>query len=174
MRFRIGPRRGYGALLRPAGDCVDGRAFVLAAAPVWATQRGGAKGDGSARRRRGVCGSRGSGKDPSATTGLTHHRRTTGARVGSRNHRISLGNREALKAQGDRNFIIQEKRRRGRPATGHDPMFSLRFPLALMERIDQNANVRGESRSEVMRRFLGDGRARKTEPVKRSRKPKVD
>jgi hypothetical protein len=70
--------------------------------------------------------------------------------------------------------VIQEKRRRGRPATGHDPMFSLRLPLALMERIDQHANVRGESRSEVMRRFLEDGLARESAPVKRPRKAKAD
>jgi hypothetical protein len=71
--------------------------------------------------------------------------------------------------------VIQEKRKRGRPATGHDPMFSLRLPLTLMERIDKHAESRGESRSEVMRRFLEFGLESESPTAKPRRvKPKAD
>ena len=70
--------------------------------------------------------------------------------------------------------VIQEKRKRGRPATGHDPMFSLRLPLTLMERIDKHAESRGESRSEVMRRFLEFGLESESPTAKPRRKRKED
>jgi len=70
--------------------------------------------------------------------------------------------------------VIEEKRKRGRPATGHDPMFSLRLPPALIKRIDKHAESRGKSRSEVMRRFIEEGLARERAAVKRARKSKAD
>jgi negative regulator of replication initiation len=55
--------------------------------------------------------------------------------------------------------VIQEKRGRGRPATGHDPVMTVRLPKELTGRIDAHAKSRGETRSEVMRRFLEAGLA---------------
>ena len=39
-------------------------------------------------------------------------------------------------------------------------MMTVRLPESLTERIDAHAKNRGESRSEVMRKFLEDGLAR--------------
>jgi Arc/MetJ-type ribon-helix-helix transcriptional regulator len=61
----------------------------------------------------------------------------------------------------------------GRPPTGQDPVMTVRLPKPLTERIDQHAKARGESRSEVMRRFLEDGLERESAPVKRPRKPRA-
>jgi Arc/MetJ-type ribon-helix-helix transcriptional regulator len=50
--------------------------------------------------------------------------------------------------------VTPKKRGRGRPATGRDPVMTVRLPDELTARIDEHAERRGESRSEVMRRFL--------------------
>jgi negative regulator of replication initiation len=51
------------------------------------------------------------------------------------------------------------KKKRGRPATGVDPTLTIRLPKELTARIDAHAKSKGESRSEVMRRFLEAGLA---------------
>jgi len=50
--------------------------------------------------------------------------------------------------------VIPKKRGRGRPATGRDPVMTVRLPATLTERIDEHAKSCGESRSETMRRLL--------------------
>jgi len=70
--------------------------------------------------------------------------------------------------------VTQKKRGRGRPATGHDPVMTVRLPAALTERIDKHAESRGESRSDVMRRLLEDGLARESASAAGARKRKAD
>jgi Arc/MetJ-type ribon-helix-helix transcriptional regulator len=53
--------------------------------------------------------------------------------------------------------VTPKKRGRGRPATGRDPVMTVRLPAKLTARIDEHAESKGESRSEVMRRFLERG-----------------
>jgi negative regulator of replication initiation len=55
--------------------------------------------------------------------------------------------------------VTLKKKGRGRPATGVDPTLTIRLPKELTARIDAHAKSRGESRSEVMRRFLERGLA---------------
>src|SRR5258708_34303060 len=55
--------------------------------------------------------------------------------------------------------VTQKKRGRGRPATGHDPTLTIRLPKELTARIDDHAKSKGETRSDVMRRFLEAGLA---------------
>jgi predicted DNA-binding protein len=47
-----------------------------------------------------------------------------------------------------------EKRRPGRPATGHDSTFSVRAPVDLRQRAAAIAKRRGETVSDVVRRAL--------------------
>jgi negative regulator of replication initiation len=56
-------------------------------------------------------------------------------------------------------MVTPKKRGRGRPATGRDPTLTIRLPKELTARLDAHAKSRGESRSEVMRRFLESGLA---------------
>jgi predicted DNA-binding protein len=56
--------------------------------------------------------------------------------------------------------ITEIPKKRGRPATGKDPMFALRLPPELTARIDAFAKAAGEnSRSKAMRRLLEAGLA---------------
>jgi Arc/MetJ-type ribon-helix-helix transcriptional regulator len=64
--------------------------------------------------------------------------------------------------------VIHKRKKIGRPATGHDPVMTVRLPKELTERIDRHAKSRGETRSEVMRRILEAGLAVETE----ARKPR--
>jgi Ribbon-helix-helix protein, copG family len=76
---------------------------------------------------------------------------------------------------GNTNFMAKsisvtpEKRRRGRPATGRDPVMTVRLPATLTARIDAHAKSRDETRSEVMRRFLELGLAGEEPAVKPKR-----
>ena len=51
--------------------------------------------------------------------------------------------------------VIQKKR--GRPATGVDPMLSLRLPAERIEAIDAWAEKEGVSRSEAIRLLIDRG-----------------
>jgi metal-responsive CopG/Arc/MetJ family transcriptional regulator len=62
--------------------------------------------------------------------------------------------------------VTQKKRGRGRPPTGQDPVMTVRLPASLTERIDKHAESRGETRSQVMRRFLEQGLASETDVTK--------
>ncbi|RTL88123.1 MAG: CopG family transcriptional regulator [Hyphomicrobiales bacterium] len=57
--------------------------------------------------------------------------------------------------------VIHKKR--GRPATGHDPVFSLRLPEELVAEIDELARDQGVGRSEAIRALLAAGLGRSTE-----------
>ena len=48
-----------------------------------------------------------------------------------------------------------EPRKRGRPATGKDPLVNARMPQKMIRTIDRWANAKGLSRSEALRRLLG-------------------
>jgi hypothetical protein len=51
---------------------------------------------------------------------------------------------------------VKQKRRGGRPATGHDPVTALRMPPALTARVDEWAKQQPDqpSRSEAIRRMI--------------------
>jgi Ribbon-helix-helix protein, copG family len=51
---------------------------------------------------------------------------------------------------------VKQKRRGGRPATGHDPVTALRMPPALTARVDEWARQQPDqpSRSEAIRRMI--------------------
>ncbi|MGP9819901.1 ribbon-helix-helix domain-containing protein [Salinarimonas sp. NSM] len=49
---------------------------------------------------------------------------------------------------------VHQKRRRGRPATGRDPLVSLRLPKDALARVEAIAAGEGVSRSEVLRRAV--------------------
>jgi Arc/MetJ-type ribon-helix-helix transcriptional regulator len=49
---------------------------------------------------------------------------------------------------------VHPKKRRGRPATGKDPLVSARLPQPLIDEIDQWATSNEASRSEAMRRLV--------------------
>jgi Ribbon-helix-helix protein, copG family len=47
-----------------------------------------------------------------------------------------------------------KKRRRGRPATGRDPMIGLRLPKDEIAKLDKWAKANGYTRSEAIRRLI--------------------
>ena len=47
-----------------------------------------------------------------------------------------------------------KKPKRGRPATGHDDVITVRLPKALIRRLDKAAAAESKSRSEVIRALL--------------------
>jgi hypothetical protein len=51
---------------------------------------------------------------------------------------------------------VKQKRRGGRPATGHDPVTALRMPAALTARVEEWAKQQPDqpSRSEAIRRMI--------------------
>jgi Arc/MetJ-type ribon-helix-helix transcriptional regulator len=71
-----------------------------------------------------------------------------------------------------KSISVTQKRRPGRPATGHDPVMTVRLPKELTERIDRHAKSRDETRSEVMRRILEAGLAAEAGEAKPRRAPK--
>lgn len=50
-----------------------------------------------------------------------------------------------------RNEIPVQPKKRGRPATGRDPLFGVRLPEGLAAQVDAAAKADGTSRSEVIR-----------------------
>ncbi|MPZ31453.1 MAG: ribbon-helix-helix protein, CopG family [Rhodospirillales bacterium] len=52
------------------------------------------------------------------------------------------------------------KRRPGRPATGVDPLVTVRLPAEMIAALDQRAAAEAVSRSEIIRRFCGLGLAK--------------
>ncbi|MGJ3263691.1 MAG: ribbon-helix-helix domain-containing protein [Salinarimonas sp.] len=56
---------------------------------------------------------------------------------------------------------VHQKRRRGRPATGRDPLVSLRLPKDALSQVEEIAEGEGVSRSEVMRRAVLEWLARR-------------
>lgn len=49
------------------------------------------------------------------------------------------------------NEKVTPKRRPGRPATGKDPLVTVRLPKMMIEALDRAAAVTGSSRSELIR-----------------------
>jgi Arc/MetJ-type ribon-helix-helix transcriptional regulator len=47
-----------------------------------------------------------------------------------------------------------KKPKRGRPATGHDQVITVRLPKALIRKLDKTAKAESKSRSEVIRALL--------------------
>jgi hypothetical protein len=58
--------------------------------------------------------------------------------------------------------IKAKPKRRGRPATGKDPMVGFRFPLQMIEAIDEHAVELGVSRSEAARQLIEAGLKRRS------------
>lgn len=52
---------------------------------------------------------------------------------------------------------ISVKPKRGRPATGRDPLVGVRFPHDVIKAIDAWAKAEGLSRSEAIRRLVETG-----------------
>jgi hypothetical protein len=53
--------------------------------------------------------------------------------------------------------IPVEPKKRGRPATGRDPLVGFRAPPSLVVKLDAYAGREGLKRSEAIRRFVEDG-----------------
>jgi Ribbon-helix-helix protein, copG family len=49
---------------------------------------------------------------------------------------------------------VNPKKRRGRPATGKDPLVSARLPQPLIDQLDAWASKNGATRSEAIRRLV--------------------
>jgi predicted GNAT superfamily acetyltransferase len=47
-----------------------------------------------------------------------------------------------------------EKRPRGRPATGQDPVLAFRIPAEIKHRVEEEAAERGETPTETLRRIV--------------------
>jgi hypothetical protein len=52
-------------------------------------------------------------------------------------------------------------KKRGRPATGKDPLVAVRLPKAMIAALDARSKVDGVTRSETMRRLLEGGLKRR-------------
>ena len=52
---------------------------------------------------------------------------------------------------------MRKKRRRGRPATGHDPVAGVRIPAKVLKKIDRLAEVLSMERSAAVRRLIDNG-----------------
>ncbi len=57
--------------------------------------------------------------------------------------------------------MAKSKPRRGRPATGADPVVSMRIPQAVLDDIDMEAELEGTTRSDVIRARLAKKTTRK-------------
>lgn len=53
--------------------------------------------------------------------------------------------------------IKEIPKKRGRPATGKDPLVTVRLPAAMIAALDKEAGAAGVNRSEVIRRFVAKG-----------------
>jgi len=49
---------------------------------------------------------------------------------------------------------VHPKKKRGRPATGKDPLVSARLPQELIDSVEAWASANGASRSEAIRRLV--------------------
>ena len=56
--------------------------------------------------------------------------------------------------------VDEKQKKRGRPATGHDPMYGARLPDDLVKKLDRWARRNKLSRSAAMRHFIEDGLAK--------------
>jgi hypothetical protein len=56
---------------------------------------------------------------------------------------------------------IQKKRGRGRPATGFDPLITMRLPAEMIAALDKRAVAEGINRSELLRRLIEAGLKRR-------------
>jgi Arc/MetJ-type ribon-helix-helix transcriptional regulator len=52
---------------------------------------------------------------------------------------------------------VHPKKRRGRPATGKDPLISARVPQSLIDEIEEWSKRHGATRSEAIRRLIEAG-----------------
>jgi Arc/MetJ-type ribon-helix-helix transcriptional regulator len=71
---------------------------------------------------------------------------------------------------------VHPKKRRGRPATGKDPLVSARLPQELIDSVEAWASANSASRSEAIRRLVELGLTVKTrsEPSERQRAALAD
>jgi hypothetical protein len=63
---------------------------------------------------------------------------------------------------GKSTIKVDQKRGRGRPATGRDPMVSSRIPAGIVDEIDQWAQKNETTRSDAIRRLVEIGLKAKT------------
>jgi Arc/MetJ-type ribon-helix-helix transcriptional regulator len=67
--------------------------------------------------------------------------------------------------------VIQKKR--GRPATGHDPVMAIRLPPDLTERIDEWMKAsNAQSRSDAIRQLIELGLDTSASKTRKSKKPR--
>jgi Arc/MetJ-type ribon-helix-helix transcriptional regulator len=64
---------------------------------------------------------------------------------------------------------VHPKKRRGRPATGKDPLVSARLPQSLVDQVEQWSAAHAGSRSEAIRRLVELGLTVKARPKQPSR-----
>ena len=65
-----------------------------------------------------------------------------------------LGSRLVLNHNPMNGSIAVKQKKRGRPATGRDPIVGVRFPPQTIREIDRVAAAAGEKRSEAIRRLV--------------------
>jgi hypothetical protein len=61
---------------------------------------------------------------------------------------------------------VHQKKRRGRPATGRDPVITVRLPQAVIAYIDRWAVENSCTRSEAIRRVIERGLADNKKPLR--------
>lgn len=62
--------------------------------------------------------------------------------------------------------MVTPKKRRGRPATGRDPVMTLRLPPALIADLEKWAQASGVSRSEAARIMIENGLMKKPRRIR--------
>jgi hypothetical protein len=68
--------------------------------------------------------------------------------------------------------ILVIHKKRGRPATGHDPVIAIRLPRELTDRIDEWMKISdAPSRSEAVRRLIEVGLGRPAVSTEKPKKP---
>jgi hypothetical protein len=60
--------------------------------------------------------------------------------------------------------IKEIPKKRGRPATGKDPLVTARLPQDMIDSLDTRAKSEGVTRSETMRRLIEAGLKRRPKP----------
>jgi metal-responsive CopG/Arc/MetJ family transcriptional regulator len=68
---------------------------------------------------------------------------------------------------------MPKRRKRGRPATGHDPILGVRVPAKIIKKIDQLAGALSTERSNIVRRLLQEGVASRSWMLQKAKRKDV-
>ena len=70
---------------------------------------------------------------------------------------LPLGLRFLYNGNMVKSITVKRKKKRGRPATGTDPLIGVRLPADWIEEIDQLARALERDRSSIIRQLLRQG-----------------